>query len=37
MGLYADRSVAEDLLCRALAQYLDERFHVTERRALGMA
>jgi hypothetical protein len=30
-----ERIVAERILTRALAQYLDERFHVTERRQLG--
>jgi hypothetical protein len=30
-----DRAVAERILTGALAQYLDERFHVTERRQLG--
>jgi hypothetical protein len=34
LSLY-DRAVAERLLNRALAQYLDERFRVTERRQLG--
>ena len=36
MGLYADRTVAEDILAGAIAQYLDDRFHVTERRLLGL-
>lgn len=36
MSLYDnDRDVAERVLTRALAQYLDERFHVSERRQLG--
>ncbi|MBX3158344.1 MAG: hypothetical protein KF773_20410 [Deltaproteobacteria bacterium] len=36
LSLYAnDRAVAERILIAALAQYLDERFHVTERRQLG--
>jgi hypothetical protein len=36
LGLYHnDRAVAESILVKALAQYLDERFHVTERRQLG--
>lgn len=36
MSLYGnDRPVAERILVAALAQYLDERFHVTERRQLG--
>jgi len=30
-----DRAVAERILTGALAQYLDERFHVTERRQFG--
>jgi hypothetical protein len=30
-----DRAAAERILTGALAQYLDERFHVTERRQLG--
>lgn len=38
LGLYDnDRAMAQSLLTGALAQYLDERFHVTERRALGFA
>lgn len=36
MSLYADRAVAEDILAGAIAQYLDDRFHVTERRLLGL-
>ncbi|HWO21805.1 MAG TPA: hypothetical protein VNO30_23710 [Kofleriaceae bacterium] len=36
MGLYADRTVAEDILAQAIAQYLDDRFHVTDRRLLGL-
>ena len=36
LGLYnSDRAVAESILLAALAQYLDERFHVTERRQFG--
>lgn len=35
LNLYNDRAVAERILTQALAQYLDERFHVTERRQLG--
>jgi hypothetical protein len=36
MGLYADRTVAEDILAGAITQYLDDRFHVTDRRLLGL-
>jgi hypothetical protein len=37
MSLYDnDRTLAEDILIGALAQYMDERFHVTERRELGL-
>lgn len=36
MGLYADRTVAEDILAGAITQYLDDRFHVTNRRLLGL-
>jgi len=32
-----DRTAAENILIAALAQYLDERFHITERRQLGFA
>jgi hypothetical protein len=36
LSLYDDdRTAAERILTGALAQYLDERFHVTERRQLG--
>jgi hypothetical protein len=35
MGLYSDRSVAEDILAGAIAQYLDDRFRITEGRLLG--
>jgi hypothetical protein len=35
MCLYADRAVAEELLAGAIAQYLDDRFHITEGRLLG--
>lgn len=36
MGLYAERPLAEDILAGAITQYLDDRFHVTERRLLGL-
>ncbi|MCE9572483.1 MAG: hypothetical protein K8W52_04945 [Deltaproteobacteria bacterium] len=36
LGLY-DRAEAEPILIAALAQYLDERFHITERRDFGFA
>jgi hypothetical protein len=35
MGLYAHRAVAEEILAGAIAQYLDDRFHITEGRLLG--
>lgn len=36
LNLYRnDRAMAERILGAALAQYLDERFHITERRELG--
>jgi hypothetical protein len=35
MGLYANRAVAEEILAGAIAQYLDDRFRVTERHLLG--
>lgn len=35
MCLYADRAVAEEILAGAIAQYLDDRFHITEGRLLG--
>ena len=35
MGLHANRAVAEEILAGAVAQYLDDRFHITEGRLLG--
>lgn len=35
MALYANRAEAEAILAGAIAQYLDDRFRVTERRMLG--
>ncbi len=35
MGLYDHRAVAEEILAGAIAQYLDDRFHITEGRLLG--
>jgi len=30
-----NRALAEDILIGAITQYLDDRFHVTDRRQLG--
>ena len=36
LSLYPDRAVAEDILAGAIAQYLDDRFSVTNSRMLGL-
>lgn len=34
-ALYPDRPTAEDILCKAVAYYLDDRFNISTRAALG--
>jgi hypothetical protein len=36
LSLYDDRAVAEDILAGAIARYLDDRFSVSNSRALGL-